>query len=226
MQNIHALGGKLEEIYEATLSDVGPLRQRQRSTAPTSDAKSNFCVLFCEIIDNIMQHMQVHFTGYRKIHFLDLLQSSKFVDYRKNFRNESFKCLLSTYGFAIDDVLLKNQLAFLYTSNEFQEKTPSDMLKFFSDNPASKSALRQVSLLSSLVSVIPVSTSSVERSFSSLKCVKLFTRNKMGHERLSDLALISIESLLLTEVMESKSFQDAVIAHFALADRRLQFTFK
>ena len=48
----------------------------------------------------------------------------------------------------------------------------------------------------------------------------------MGQEKLSDLALISIESLLLTEVMESESFQDAVIAHFALADRRLQFTFK
>ena len=132
LQNIHALRGKFEEIYEATLSDVGPPRQRQRSAAPTSDAKSNFRVLFCEIIDNITQHMRVRFSDYRKIQFPVLLQSSKFVDYyRKNFPNESFRCLLSTYGFAFDDVLLKNQLAVSYTSNEFQEKTPSDMLKFF-----------------------------------------------------------------------------------------------
>ena len=48
----------------------------------------------------------------------------------------------------------------------------------------------------------------------------------MGQDRLSDLSLISIESQLLTELMETKSFQDSVITKFASAERRMKFTFK
>ena len=67
---------------------------------------------------------------------------------------------------------------------------------------------------------------SVERSFSALKRIKSFSQNKMEQDRLSDLGLISIESQLLTEVMETKSFQDSVITEFASADKRMEFTFK
>ena len=48
----------------------------------------------------------------------------------------------------------------------------------------------------------------------------------MEQERLLDLGLISIESQLLTEVMETKSFQDSVITEFASAEKRMEFTFK
>ena len=48
----------------------------------------------------------------------------------------------------------------------------------------------------------------------------------MEQDRLLDLGLISIESRLLTEVMETKSFQDSVITKFASAEKRMEFTFK
>ena len=48
----------------------------------------------------------------------------------------------------------------------------------------------------------------------------------MEQDRLSDLGLISIESQLLAEVMEIKSFQDSVIIEFASAEKRMEFTFK
>ena len=67
---------------------------------------------------------------------------------------------------------------------------------------------------------------SVERSFSSLKRIKSFSQNKMEQDRLSDLGLISSESQLLTEVMETKSFQDSVITEFASVEKRMEFTFK
>ena len=67
---------------------------------------------------------------------------------------------------------------------------------------------------------------SIERSFSSLKRIKSFSQNKMEQDRLLDLGLISIESQLLTEVMETKSFQDSVITEFASAEKRMEFTFK
>ena len=58
---------------------------------------------------------------------------------------------------------------------------------------------------------------SVERLFSSLKRIKSFSQNKMGQDKLSDLGLISIESQLLTEVMETKSLKDSVITKFSSA---------
>ena len=67
---------------------------------------------------------------------------------------------------------------------------------------------------------------SVERSFSSLKRIKSFSQSKMEQDRLLDLGLISIESQLLTEVMETKSFQDSVITEFASAEKRMEFYFK
>ena len=66
----------------------------------------------------------------------------------------------------------------------------------------------------------------VKRSFSSLKRIKSFSQNKMEQDRLSNLGLISTESQLLTEVMETKSFQDSVITEFASAEKRMEFTFK
>ena len=44
--------------------------------------------------------------------------------------------------------------------------------------------------------------------------------------RLSDLGLISIESQLLTEGIETKSFQDSVITKFASAEKQMEFTFR
>ena len=67
---------------------------------------------------------------------------------------------------------------------------------------------------------------SVERSFSALKRIKSFSLNKMEQDRLSDLGLTFIESQLLTEVMETKSFQDSVITEFASAEKRMEFTIK
>ena len=48
----------------------------------------------------------------------------------------------------------------------------------------------------------------------------------MQPDRLSDLGLISIESQLLTEVIETKSFQDSLITEFASAEKRMEFTLK
>ena len=67
---------------------------------------------------------------------------------------------------------------------------------------------------------------SVERSFSALKRIKPFSQNKMEQDRLSDLGLISIKSQLLTEVMETKSFQDSGRNRICFSGKANEFTFK
>ena len=47
---------------------------------------------------------------------------------------------------------------------------------------------------------IPVSVASAERSFSKLKLIKSYLRSTMSQERLSDLAILSIERELLRNI--------------------------
>jgi hypothetical protein len=53
---------------------------------------------------------------------------------------------------------------------------------------------------------LPVSVASGERSFSKLKIIKNYLRNNMTQERLSDLAIISIES----EISEKIDFTEII----------------
>ena len=68
---------------------------------------------------------------------------------------------------------------------------------------------------------IPISSATGERSFSVLKILKTYLRNSMVQQRLSDLAVISINSDLLQDIRI-----DDIINKFAsLKDRRLKFTY-
>lgn len=51
---------------------------------------------------------------------------------------------------------------------------------------------RAIKLLLTILATLPVTTASVERSFSTMKRIKTLPRNVMGHDRLSALAMISI----------------------------------
>lgn len=62
---------------------------------------------------------------------------------------------------------------------------------------------------------LPVTVASCERSFSKLKLIKSYLRSSMGQERLSGLAVLSIEHIL------AKSIDfDAVIDEFAARKSR------
>lgn len=62
---------------------------------------------------------------------------------------------------------------------------------------------------------IPVSVASGERSFSKLKLIKNYLRNSMGQERLSELAIISIENNIASSIN-----YDDIIDDFATAKAR------
>ena len=61
---------------------------------------------------------------------------------------------------------------------------------------------------------IAVSTAECERSFSALKRIKTFLRSTMSEQRLTDLALLSIEKQLSQNLP-----LDEVIDRFAVADK-------
>ena len=72
--------------------------------------------------------------------------------------------------------------------------------------------------------VTPMTTSEAERCFSTLRRIKSFLRSTTGNERLSALAMLSIEKNMVAEM---KDFNAKVIEHFSTAKkRRMDFIFK
>ena len=53
-----------------------------------------------------------------------------------------------------------------------------------------------------ILAVIPATSCSAERSFSSLRRLKTYLRNSMGQERLSNLALLHIEREYVNKILE------------------------
>lgn len=66
---------------------------------------------------------------------------------------------------------------------------------------------------------IPVSVASGERSFSKLKLIKTYLRNSMGQDRLSELAIISIEK----EIANSIDYDDIIEDFANKKSRKLEF---
>ena len=74
-----------------------------------------------------------------------------------------------------------------------------------------------------LIATIGVTSAGVERSFSSLKRLKTYTRNTIGQERLRNLAFVAIERRTVKSLEGTPSWYDRVIDHFA---RKTEFNYK
>jgi hypothetical protein len=72
--------------------------------------------------------------------------------------------------------------------------------------------------------IIPITTSEAERCFLTLKIIKTYLRNTISEDRLTALAMISIEYSIIEAI---PNFNAKVIDKF-VADkvRRLEFSFK
>lgn len=75
----------------------------------------------------------------------------------------------------------------------------------------------------SLLATIPATSCSAERSFSGLRRLKTYLRSTMGQERLSNLALLSIERKFSNEVL--KSDMNAIIDTFGHRKSRDSYFF-
>lgn len=99
------------------------------------------------------------------------------------------------------------------------EKPPSTAIKAYCD--ASTKLYPNVQKLLHLLCVLPVTSCTGERSFSSMKLIKSYLRTTMGQERLNGLALMNIHKNAI-EISVSE-----VIDKFAQKHpRRLQLLYK
>jgi hypothetical protein len=102
-------------------------------------------------------------------------------------------------------------------------KTPAEMTKFIHDSGLQYCMPELYKLLCVAVT-LPVTSATVERSFSVLKRIKNYTRNTIGQDRLNNMAQIAIEKDLVDN--DSEQFLEDVVDHFAQQkNRRIPLVF-
>ena len=112
----------------------------------------------------------------------------------QEFDNTKLQSLSEKYAKFFNCVKLKADFIGLYSSQAVRNecKTPAQLLSFLYQNDLIQTVPQATKLLKQ-VHTVPATRSSVERTFSALKRIKTYTRNRTEEKRLSSLAIIAIE---------------------------------
>ena len=150
------------------------------------DRKHNYKQLYFEIIDSIVGMLTERFQDMKQFEFLDLVNPKVFTTWNGVVPPEKISLLKEMYGTLFDVPMLESQLSFIYNDKDFHKESSSEVLKYmFKFNL--QSSLPEAVKLFKMNGVLAVASASVERSFSCLKRVKTYLRNRMGQGRLSSL---------------------------------------
>ena len=215
--------GRFDALYDGTVKATGEPRARRGRAQ--EDVRASYQKLHGDILDNILGQLRNRFQDHEKIKFLSLIDAKEFPTYQKTFPEEAFTSLTESHGPLFDLPQLKTELTVMYNMSDFAGKSPADLLGFLHLTDLYQS-LPQLYKMTCLAVTIPVSTASVERTFSALKRIKTYARNTTGQTRLSSLASMAMEKNLLLELKSKGLLHDRVIELFLKKDRRMDFVFK
>ena len=176
-----------------------------------------------EVCDEILMQCRERFSFTNHLEASKLFLVNNFSIYTEQFPNYALKQTVAAYPM-LEEEKLKAELSVLYTRNDlFKSGKIIDMLTIMNDNNLGSSFPNTTKLLKILITT-PMTTAEAERCFSTLKRIKTFLRSTMTNERLSALAMLSIENTMISEM---KNFNEEVIEHFVkFKNRRAEFKFK
>lgn len=202
-----------QNTHDAT-SEAEPSKKRGRF----EDRRN---VVAKEVCDVIMMGIDNRFNNLDYLSVAKLFQPILFQEFTKTFPEHELETAAKL--FKLNKVELKQELLVIYSRRDFSKATGSlRLLNFIYDNNLKEVLPESVKLLQ-IICTIPMTTAESERCFSTLKRIKTFTRSTMKEDRLSALAMCSIEKKLLS----SADFNERVINHFAgQKERRMDFCYK
>lgn len=152
--------------------------------------------LYYTFLDRLRQELEKRFYGEGKTREIvmslqRLTDPEKWVDVSGSQGEDTARTLCAFYGLQGEEANLQTELRVFHAAYKCQ-KTVTAMLEVFKENNADI-IFPTLFKLTKIYATLPVSTATVERSFSKLKLVKTRLRNQCGQERLSDLLLLAIE---------------------------------
>uniref|UniRef100_H3ALD7 DUF4371 domain-containing protein n=1 Tax=Latimeria chalumnae TaxID=7897 RepID=H3ALD7_LATCH len=153
------------------------------------------------IIDHVVGQMNVQFSAMDHLGFLSLTDGDVIPTYTRKFPQEAFNCLINSYREHFDAVCLKNELITFYARDEFPRRNAAEIM-------------------------LCLKKRHLHIAFSEL-CKLCGLRSTTREQRLSGLALLSIEKGIIQKLQEKGSeFYDAVISEFTKKTHRLDFQFR
>lgn len=149
----------------------------------------------------------------------------------QNFTNRSYKQIdpptfstfilqLSAYFYNYTFRIELNQWYYYWKHKEPRPNNFTDLFAIF--DKQAQVFYKDMFALTCIMLTIPASTSSVERTFSSMKRILTDHRSSTGHKRLSDLAIISTyKQDAMKLVLDDAQLERLVIKFANISDRRL-----
>lgn len=211
--------GKFDIIFENV--HVEPQNTRLRCT---EDMKTRCKRIFFEIKDRVLNEVNSRYNHFTNLNFIDLVNVTKFGSFKNQFPDNILSNLISHFPNTFDFSALKNELKVLYTTPSLSKHNNHSLYLYF--NSFFRDTFPQILKLLTIVLTFPISVASAERSFSALKRIHTYLRNSQSEDRLSDLALISIEKNLLLKLKAESHFYDMVIDEFLKKPRRIALEYK
>lgn len=208
-----------QKFYDMAIDQVGAPPPPQRKARLTIDdqpsASDRYKALYFEVLDNLRGQFSFRFGDLTAggLDFVELLNPERYSSYVEEFPEEKLRSFISQYGKFFCFLKLKGELTNVYSSSVFSEMYPHKLYSYICEKKLQQT-LSAVTTLAALILTVPTGIASVERSFSTLKRIKTFARNATSQGRLSSLATISVEKVLLTKLQASSKFYEGVVKHY------------
>ena len=177
-----------------------------------------------EVCDLIFVQCQERFRFTGHLEASKLLRFENASEYLQLFPSASLENCAEAYPM-VNSSKLQNELCILYSRRDiYLDKSLLGLLVSLSCDEFMQEIFPEVVKLLKIVLTTPMTTAEPERCFSTLKRIKTFLRSTMSTDRLSALAMVSIESKLMSAI---KDFNELVIDLFARSKiRRINLIYK
>ena len=229
---------ELDTIYDTVAESYDPptanKRKRKRNTLydcyvgvsggeTILSHKDNMRRLGKEVIDKMLRCLGDRFSGITQFKFFSLLDTTKYPSYREEFPKDAWDQLVqSPYAKAFDLPALKRQLQAIFKRDHLPKHLDVLVRQNHELGLHTVTSTAQFARLAELALTIPLTVSSAERSFSTLKRIKDRLRSTMSEGRLSDLSILSVEKKLAKQLN-----RDTIIDRFAGSkQRRIKLLYK
>ena len=204
--------------------EIKTFLERAKQFVPFPSAKQRRHSFSCQevafqVIDTMKTETEIRFSDIAHLSGFSLIDNHRFAHFKRKFPSQLLDEIGKSYPL-FDLAKLRSELETVYADPQFNVKQ-GVLLSFIIENGL-VDVLSELFKLLLLYFTIPLTTSTAERSFSTLKRVKTYLRSTMSNQRLDSLSLISIEKKLLRKIDRER-----IIDHFAsLKERRADFLYK
>lgn len=187
-----------------------------------------------EVCDIITSEVRIRFSFKNHLCGAILFLKENYKKYGETLPLEDINQFCEAYPM-INKEILKMELSIFYSRKEItgQDSENSSEVQSFSGclqtlnfikSFGLDTAFGEVVKVLKILVTIPMTTSETERCFSTLKLIKTYLRNTMSEDRLTALAMLSIEKSMVREI---PNFNKKVIEKFISdKNRRMDFHFK